>query len=282
MTKVALHLAALLLVSFAAAACGDGGSAPSEQQQDAASILGHAQSGMSGLDSFRAVMTIETAEGLSDFIMDWRRPDSFRVVIPWEEQEEGAEGSKGVSEGIVIGNSAYARQCKAEGEDCGEWSESQRISVYIPLQYPSFDAHWPIVALGLIVDGQIVGEEELDGVACIHVAGKLNQLRAISQTLEESLREQGATTYGRECTATPGEPQECRDVPIEEFMESQAEDIGRGDENPAPVDIWVGRDDKLLHRFATGTLPENLKQTAIITMKFTYSQFDQVEISAPE
>lgn len=281
MTKVAVALAGLLLVAIAAA-CGDGGGAPGGSQEDAASVLHEAHTAMSDLDSFRAVMTIEAEEGSFDFTMEWQRPDRFRVVIPWEEREDEAVGETGVSEGIAIGYRAYSRQCKAEGEDCSEWSEADWIGVRIPTLTPSFDPHWPIVALGLILDGEIVGEEELDGVPSIHVAGKVNQLRAIYQTLEESLRQQGVTTYGRECTASPGEPEECRDVPVEEFMENQADDIRREDENPAPADVWIGRDDGLLRRFATGSLPDNLEQATIITMTFTYSRFDQVDIREPE
>ena len=282
MTKVAACVAGLLLVAIAGAACGDGGGAPSEPQ-DAASILGQAHTAMSDLDSFRAVMTTEPGQGILDSTVEWQSPDSFHLVIRWQEQQEEAVGEIGLSEAIVIGDKGYSRQCKAEGEGCSEWTEYERGDTYLPAPTPWFDPRWPIVALALVVDSRVVGEEQIDGVSSTHIQGNLNRLRAMLQALEEGLRQRGVTAYGQECETEPGEPEECRDLPIEEFMESQAEELQLGDENPNPVDIWIGRDDKLLHRYTIGPIPGDAGAPGgTLTTVFTYSQFNKVEIQPPE
>lgn len=278
--SILLGVASLLLLS-ALPSCGDGSGAPSEPQEDAASILGQAHSAMSGLNSFRAVMTIESEEARFDYTIEWQRPDAFHLVIPWEEREDEAVGEKGVGEAIVVGDRIYGRQCKAENKDCSDWMEAERGDVYLPAPSPSFDPRWPIVALDLVLDGQIVGEDEIDHVSSTHIQGKVNGLRAIYQALEESLRQRGVATYGQECEAPVGEPEECRDVPIEEFMQDQADDIRRRDESPAPVDVWIGRDDKRVRRLTVGPAPDDPVETAT-TVTFTYSRFDQVQIGPPE
>jgi hypothetical protein len=274
MTKVALYLAGLLLVAIAAA-CGDGGAAPDERQEDAASILREAQTAMRGLDSFRAALTIETDEGRSDYTIEWQRSDSFHIIMPWEEGNDGSVGEEGVSETIVMGDRSYARQCKAEAEDCSEWTEGERGDIDFPAPSPGFDPRWPIVALGLIAYERVAGQYEVGGVPCIGVAGSVNHLRAVYQALEEGLRQRGVTTYGQACTARPGEPEECRDVPIEEFMDREAEDIRRGDENLGRVLVCIGQEDRLMHRYTamTGTRTSGT---------FTYSRFNQVGIEPPE
>jgi hypothetical protein len=268
MTKVALYLAASLLVA-SAAACGGGA-----REEDAASILRQAHTAMSSLDSYQALVTGDGVGDQTYFTVDWQRPDSFHVIAAWEEREDDRAGQKQVSETIVIGDRAYGRQCKAGRADCSEWTEGERGDVDFPAPSPGFDPRWPIVSLELMVDAEITREGKVDGVPCIHVTGRVNALRAMYQSLEEGLRQRGVATYGQECTARPGEPEECRDVPIEEVMERQAEDIRSGDEFPSPVSLWIGRDDKLVRRYVlTHTLMEE---------RFTYLRFNQVEIRPPE
>jgi hypothetical protein len=83
----------------------------------------------------------------------------------------------------------------------------------------------------LVNDAKVVGAEDVDGIATDHVSGTINT--------EEVVKAIGRLSGTLDKNASPIDPKQISDATaqLEKFVKS------------ANVDIWVGQDDKQIHRF---------------------------------
>ena len=286
---ILLSVAWLLLVSILASRGGDNAAGSATPQAgDAARLLQQSQAAMLELDSFQAEMTTSW-EGREDtYRVAWQSPDSFHVLSPYvvahyESGQETEITDYGFVEAIAVGDRIYVRQCAAEDEDCQPWEESARDGLYVPaFAGESLDPMWTIELLGLMSDAQIVGQEDVEGVACTRIRGRANILRAMAQSWRRAEETRGPINWGEECTATATEPggetqEECHSTTLDEYIALHEDSLREQDESPASVEVWVGRDDKLLRRLE---FPLVADQPA--GGYFALSQFNEVTVQPPK
>jgi hypothetical protein len=181
----------------------------------------------------------------------------------------------------------YGRQCNETDGVCDPWREQPRGPFVIAGPSPSYLPQWPLVALQLAEDLELVGEDDVDGITLVHLQGSVNHLRAVLENERRVLTAAGITSFGTECTAEaalPGEPpgdEVCRELTFEESLERQEPQLSSYDENPGAIDIWLSADDFLVHRIMLGIPPD---QPGAQESSFTveYSQFNQIKIEAPQ
>jgi len=228
-TLILLGAASLLMLS-SLPACGDddgdGASPATSQANDAHTLLQQAQAAMRDLDSFQLQVT-STWEGRErTYTVAWQRPDSFHVLPPdlqsHHEDDEKTIIDKGLFETMAIGDKIYVRQCQAEDEGCDPWQEGPRESIYIPMWAPELEPMWTIELLGLVSDAQIIGQEDVEGVACTRIQGRANITRAMIQSWQRVEEERGPTYWGESCvgiTASSGEMREdCHETTSDEYI----------------------------------------------------------------
>lgn len=273
---------------------------------------------MAELDSYRVAFVFPTRP--EDVLEEYRweveydAPDSYRFLLFMAEgeTEERCESfispdgrssgqtcyevftnitGRGVSETVLVGDTIYARPCEeVEGEEkCGPWQKRPRGPIAAAGPSPSFFPQWPQVALELAGDFEALGIEEIDDVRLLHVRGSVNHLRAIFENQRRVLTTAGITSFGGECTTEaqlPGEPsgeEICRELTFEESLEQQEPQLSFYDEHPAIIDLWVYPEDYLVRRIAIeASPPPGEPDSQEISFVVDYSQFNQVEIEAPE
>ena len=276
----------LLLVSVLVSRGGGSGA----QASDAAGLLRQSQEVMRELDSFQ-LEYVSLSEGLgTTYRVLWQRPDSVHVLYPnlvahYETGKDPVITDYGFAEAIAVGDRLYFRQCAEEDEDCQPWQENARQRIYMPGSHPGqLDPLWTIELLGLVSSPQIVGQDDVEGVASTHIQGRTDLVQATVQSMRRAEETRGPLDWGEECTATPTEPggetqEKCHQTTLDEYIamveESAAEEGWSG---PVPVEVWVGEDDRRVRRF-------DLLQYApveVVAMSFTYSQFNEVDIQPPQ
>jgi hypothetical protein len=242
------------------------------------------------LDSLQFQMTTQWEGREYTYRVVWQSPDSFHVLSPYvtAEYETGKDPvitDYGFAEAIAVGDRLYFRQCAEEDEDCQPWQENARQRIYMPGSHPGqLDPLWTIELLGLVSSPQIVGQDDVEGVACTRIRGRTDLVQATVQSMRRAEETRGPLDWGEECTATPTEPggetqEECHQTTLDEYIamieESAAEEGWSG---PVPVEVWVGEDDRRVRRF-------DLLQYApveVVAMSFTFSRFNEVDIQPPK
>ncbi|UCH86745.1 MAG: hypothetical protein JSU97_09580 [Dehalococcoidia bacterium] len=242
---------------------------------------------MRDLDSFQLEMT-STWEGRETiYTVAWQRPDSFHVLSPdlqsQTEDHEKTVTDRGLFEGMVIGDKIYVRQCPAEGEECDSWQEGPRESIYIPMWAPELEPMWTIELLGLVSDAQIIGEEDVEGVACTRIQGRANMVRAMIQSWRRVEEERGPIYWGESCVEisdSSGEMREdCHEPTLDEYAARYEDSLREQDENPPFVEVWLGRDDKLMRRLGFRSVLPNEESAAL---PFKFSRFNEVSLKPPK
>jgi hypothetical protein len=276
------------IVAVALAACGGGGN--SNRAAEARAVRDEIVSAMNEVESFRGVFSIETPL----FTMEIIEPDTFRIAKagPLAETEEGTQ-----AETLYIGDTIYERSCAAGGASCDAWQTSDRESEGVTLG--TYDPRWPVVALEM-ADRVSVS----DGV----LRGTVNQIRAIFETIRRVQNEAGVTPqFTRSCTSavTPVEIREgtpvstprrtteddldCRELSFDESLVDQEPGLSFIDEHPSTIEAEFDPDTHLMSRFTItmidedyegGGSPQPSGETSTIT--FTYSNYDEITIEAPE
>ena len=327
-----LFVASFLL--FAALACSGG---ESEQissdlpatvaeriSSDPRTILEQTRSAIAALDSYHVAFSLSThpddVQGEYRWEVWFAAPDNYRMlmfgavgesetVCEYYTSPDGRSRSGScrevltsitgsiLAEWIYVGDTLYIRQCEDIETACGPWREQPRGPYVIAGPSASLTPGWPLVALELAGELELVGQEEIDGVALIHIRGSVNHLRAILENARRTLAAEGITSFGTECMTvettvmmnetgelvesapdTPVENEEtCRELT---FEESQEQGLNFYDDNLAVIDIWVSLDDLFLRRI---TLVAPPKQPVGFDVSYVmeYSLFDQVQIEAP-
>jgi hypothetical protein len=288
-TTLVLLAVTSLLLSTAPSCGGDGAGPGTSYGNDADTLLGQAQEAMRNLDSFRAEMTTTWEGRETTYTVAWQRPDSFHVLSPLLEsqQEEGHEKTivdKGLFEAMAIGDKTYVRQCQAEDEGCEPWQEGPREAIYVPVWAPELEPMWTIEVLGLVSDAQIVGEEDVEGVACTRIQGKTNVVRAMMQSWRRAEEERGPIYWGEECTVALAEPdgeerEECQETTLDEYIAMLQPSLQEQDQNPVTIEAWLGRDDNLVRSLEFGEVPAGQEPGAL---SFTFSRFDETNIKPPK
>ena len=287
---ILLSVAWLLLVSILVSRGGDGAGPTTPLAVDAATLLRQSQAAMLELDSFQ-LEYVSPSQGLGiTYRVLWQSPNSVHVLYRdrvghYETGQEPLITDQGFVEGIVIGERIYFRRCAAEGEDCQPWEENARQRMYMPGSHPGqLDPLWTIELLGLVLSPQIVGQDDVEGVACTHIWGRTDLVQATVQSMRRAEETRGPLDWGEECTGratTVGGERlgECHTVTLDEYIakieESAAEEGWSG---PVPVEVWVGEHDRRVRRF-------DLLQYApveVVAMSFTYSRFDEVTVEPPK
>jgi len=285
---ILLSVAWLLLVSVLISRGGDDAGSATLPPGDATTLLRQSRVAMLELDSLQLQMTTQW-EGREDtYRVAWQSPDSFHVLSPYvtavyETGKDPVITDHGFVEAIAVGDRIYVRQCEAEDEDCQPWEESARDGLYVPaFAGEALDPMWTIELLGLMPDAQIVGQENVDGVACTRIRGSANIMRAWIQSWRRAEEIRGPLDWGEECTATPTEPsgeteEDCHSLSLDEYIATYEDDLRKQDENPPSVEVWIGRDDKLMRRLEFRTVLAEPPAGS-----FTFSQFDEVEVQPPK
>ena len=295
---------------------------------DPRALVDKALSSMTQLDSFHAAFVLsippDDVREKAGWEIEFEAPDSYRMLLFGAEGESerrcesyllpDASGSGEtcydvlisiseytVAETVVVGDTMYGRRCNETDGVCDPWREQPRGPFVIAGPSPSFLPQWPLVAIELAEDFELVGREDRDGVTLVHFQGSVNHLRAILENQRRVLTAAGITSFGEECTARAiprivdetGEPVEstpdrgaedeesCRELTFEESLEQQEPGLSFYDENPGAIDIWLSPDDFLVHRIVLGIPPDEPgAQESSFTVE--YSQFNQIEIEAPQ
>jgi hypothetical protein len=287
---ILLGLASLLMLS-SLPACGDddgdGTSPATSQANDAHTLLEQAQAAMRDLDSFQLEVT-STWEGREiTYTVAWQRPDSFHVLPPdlqsHQEDDEKTIIGEGPFETMAIGDKVYVRQCPAEDEECDLWQEGPRESIYMPMWAPELEPMWTIELLGLVSDAQIIGEEDVEAVACTRIQGRANMVRAMIQSWRRVEEERGPTYWGESCVGisdSSGEMREdCHETTLDEYITRYEDSLRDQDENPSSIEVWLGRDDKLMRRLEFRSVLPN-EESAVLP--FMFSRFNEVSLKPPK
>jgi hypothetical protein len=234
------------------------------------------------LDSFQLELTTQWRGNEVSYLLAWQSPDSFRVLYPNLEYREGGQQpvivDKGVLEAVAIEDAVYARHCAAVGQGCQPWHEGPRNNVYVPVVLPELEPFWTIELLGLMSDVQIVGQGDVDGVACTRIRGRANIMQAMIQSWRRAEETRGRIDWGEECSSATreavGETQEeeCRQTTEYIGMAEQ-----RLSESPPSMDVLIERDDALLRRIEFSSLTGPPAEGS-----FTFSRFNEVTITPPE
>jgi len=290
-TAILLGVASLVVLS-ALTSCGGGDATgpASPYGNDAHTLLQQAQAAMRGLDSFQLQMTSIWEGRETTYTVAWQRPDSFYVLSPdlasQIEDHEKTIIDKGLFEAMVIGDKIYVRQCPAGGEGCHPWQEGPRGAMYVPIWAPELEPMWTIELLGLLglmSDAQVIGEEDVEGVACTRIQGRANIIQAMIQSWQRVEEERGPIYWGEECTGTTdsdgGEREECHDTTLDEYIAMLGDSLRAQDEAPPSVEVWIGRDDSLMRRLEfRQVLPDEQGPPGSLT----FSRFNEVDINPPE
>ena len=286
---ILLSVAWLLLVSILISRGGDNAAGSATPQAgDAATLLRQSRAAMLDLDSLQLQMTTQW-EGREDtYRVAWQSPDSFHVLSPYvtavyETGKDPVITDHGFVEAIAVGDRIYVRQCEAEDEDCQPWEESARDGLYVPaFAGEALDPMWTIDLLGLVSNPQIVGQENVDGVACTRIGGSANIMRAMTQSWRRAEEIRGPLYWGEECTGRAAEPggeteEDCHSLSLDEYIATYEDSLLEQDENPPSVEVWIGRDDKLMRRLEFRTVLAEPPAGS-----FTFSQFDEVTVQPPK
>jgi hypothetical protein len=286
-TAIFLGGASLLILSTLTSCNGGDAVGPARSDQsDAGTLLQQAQAAMWRLDSFQLQMTGVWEGRETTYTVAWQRPDSFYVLSPnLESQTEDDEKTivdRGLFEAMAIGDAIYMRQCQAEGEGCDPWQEGPRGAMYVPIWAPELEPMWTIELLGLVSDAQIIGEEDVEGVACTRIQGRANIVQAMIQSWQRIEEERGPIYWGEECTGIDsdgGAQEECHDTTLDDYIAMLEDSLREQDENPLPVEVWLGRDDNLMRSLG---FPQVLTDEEAPPRSWTFSRFNEVDIKPPE
>jgi hypothetical protein len=266
-----------LTLLLATVAC-DGGE-PVETRQDPQNIVREALAAMESLRSYRLEMVFAGAEE-QPVVIEFEAPDDYHFLLYAMRATEGVEELEGVYEAIITGDKAYNRQCKDIDQECESWQQRPRPPVAIAGPAPTFLPDWPLVALEMAQDLQIIGTEEIDGLATTHLRGTVNHIRAVLENERRVFTAAGITSFGKECEHPVGGEEVCRELTFEENLAQQEPTLSFYDENPSTIDAWVSEDGPV-RRIALRVPPHEAgdEETAAA---FEYSRFNDVEIEPPE
>jgi hypothetical protein len=254
---------------------------------DAAALLRQSQAAMREIDSLEAEMTNMWEGRELVYRVAWQSPDSFHILYPnvtveYETGEVPVTTDHGLVEAIAIGERMYTRQCAEEGDDCEPWGEGLRDGTYVPMGAFELDPMWTIELLGLVSDARIVGQDHVDGVACIRLRGSADITRAIIASWRRAEEIRGPLYWGEECEGTPTEAgeysqEQCHSLTLDEYIAEYEVDVRRQNGNPPSVEVWIGRDDSLTRRLEIQDASTGESQG-----RFTFSRFDEVTVEAPK
>ena len=324
------------LVLFAALACSGGGGSERISDgpkatvteriaSDPQAILELARSAIADLESYHAAFVFPAAAGDGERESRWEIefavPDSYRILVFLAGGEITCEASiapddlsRGqtcreaptsatqatLAEAVYVGDTIYGRQCKDIDLECEPWEKQPRGQIVIAALSPTFFPQWPLVAMEMAGELELVGQDEVDGVALTHFRGSVNHIRAILENQRRVLTAAGISSFGTECHArltptvidetgelvesAPGTPfdseEACHELTFEESLESQEPGLSFYDDNPAAIDVWISPDD-LLPRRITLVVPPDRPVGLVLAFAVEYSLFDQVQIEAP-
>lgn len=284
---ILLSVGWLLLVSVLVSRGGDNGARLSAAPGgDAAGLLRQSRAAMLELDSFQFEMTMQWEGRDITYRLVWQSPDSFYVLYPnavahYESGQETEITDYGLVEAIAVGDRIYSRQCAAEDEDCQPWGEGVRDGIYVPaFAGEALDPYWTVEVLGLMSDAQIVGQENVHGVACTRIRGKANVMQAMIQSWRRAEEIRGPMYWGEECTtidSDAGAQDECHSLSLDEYIATNEHSLREQDKNPPSVEVWIGRDDKLMRRLEFTTVVAEPPAGS-----FTFSQFNEVTVEPPK
>ena len=335
MKRLTLLFAGSFLL-FASLACSGGGDSErisgdptatvSERiASDPQAILELARSAIADLESYHAAFVFPAAAGDGERESRWEiefaAPYSYRILVFLAGGEITCEASiapddlrRGqtcrevptsatqatLAEAVYVGDTIYGRQCKEIDLECEPWEKQPRGQIVIAALSPTFFPQWPLLAMEMAGELELLGQDEVDGVALTHFRGSVNHIRAILENQRRVLTAAGISSFGTECHArltptvidetgelvesAPGTPfdseEACHELTFEESLESQEPGLSFYDENRTTIDIWVSLDDFLVHRVALSIPPDQPGDVAV-SFVVEYSLFDQVQIEAP-
>jgi hypothetical protein len=284
---ILLSVAWLVLVAVVISRGGDGAGPTSPVAGDAATLLQQSQAAMLALDSLQADMTSSWEGREVASRVAWQSPDSFHILYPslsveYETGKDPVVTDYGLVEAIALGERMYTRQCVEEGTDCEPWGEGIRDGTYVPMGAIELDPMWTFELLGFVSEAQVVGQERVDGVECARIKGKAHVVQAMIESWRRAEEGRGPLYWGEECEGTPTEAgeysqEQCHSLTLDEYIAGYEEDVRRQDENPPSVEVWIGRDDKLMHRLE---IPATLAEES--EGYFTFSRFDEVTVEPPK
>ncbi len=300
-----------LFVLFTVFACGGGKS--ELISIDPQALLDQARAAMADLESYHTAFSVSTHpdDAPEEYLweLEFTAPDSYRILQfgaggetasvceayigpdvrsqdeTCREEFTSTTGSA-LAETVYVGGRLYARQCEDVGMACGPWREQPRGPLVSVGPSAALMPGWPLVALEMAGDLDLVGQDKVDGNTLTHLRGSVNHLRMILENQRRVLTAAGITSFGTSCSVEAnfsGQPTAepiCRELTFEESLESQEPGLSFYDENRAAIDVWVSRDDFLVHRVAL-TIPPDEASGAEIFLFVEYSRFNQVEIEAP-
>ena len=313
MMRLALTIAALALLAFACSSERD----LADLDLDVGELLSRSTGVMNALDSYHERFSVPAhpedvrEEHIWEF--DTVRPFDFRYVLYRAEGDEKevcethgrgrtctfiltsiAERSR--YEVLYIGDFTYGRQCDGKGNDCNDWEREPRPE--LPVFGPSATSwpQWPIVALEMIENAEVIEASTIDGVETVRVRGTVSMIRAVLENQRRLLERLGITTFGTECgvygvqmntegsfgSNQPGPTATCRDVSFEETLAENEDSLAFQDENPATIDVWISPDDGRLHRLTIAGPVEDAVEPSKIEITIDYSEFNEASLEAPE
>ena len=290
---------------------------------DPRALVDEALSAMDGLRSYRLEMRVgrtDTVVSMPPAVTEFAAPDSNRflsygAVGEFTEVCEGDDmfsdifphGSsngqtcqevwisvsntrRSVFETIIVGDNAYDRRCEEAKDvdiECEPWKERPRppITAASPggLDFPQ----WPLVAIELAEDFELVGEDDVNGADLFHVRGSINLERAVMENERRVLAAAGITSFDEECILEaigqrdPGRERVCIDLTFQEALQQREPQLSFYDETPYSIDLWLSPDDLLLHRVEL-SVPSDDPEAWEGVILVEYSQFNRIEIEAPQ
>ncbi len=249
--RTALLLTPLLL---AAACAGGGGSTPTSEPTSASTpsdridLSGHVTA-MDALTSYRMDITFSPEGDPFATIVDYADPGDYYYLLLFEGES---------LEAIVVGDSAYNRNCSDYPDDCEPWSLPEErppisslggLTTVIPETLP-------FVILELAVDPAFAGREDIDGQPVDHLTASVKLGRSILENKSRELRKV-----------------DIEDPEIEDALGNPLVAF----EPDARVDLWVSPNDAVIHRILI-SVPGDPDDPYL---DITFSRFNEVVVDAP-
>lgn len=282
---ILLSVAWLLAVSVLASHGDDDAGPTTVPVGDAAALLRQSQAAMRGVDSLGAEMSWKWQGRELSYRVAWESPADFHILYPnitarYEAGKDPVIIDDGFVEAIAVGDHMYTRGCNKENEDCELWGEGIRDGTYVPMGASELDPFWTIELLGLVLNPQIVGQEDVDGVDCIRVRGEANLIRARVESWRHAEEIRGPLYWGDQCTSidsATGATEECHSTTLDEYIAMQEDSAHVQGHSSGMVEVWIGREDKLMRKLGFPVLPGADPTFGF----FVFSRFNQVTVEPP-
>ena len=239
---------------LAAACAGGGDSTPTSEPtsdstpSDRIDLTRHVAA-MDALTSYRMEITFSPEGDPFTTIVDYANPGDYYYLFLFEGES---------LEAIVVGDSAYNRNCSDYPDDCERWSLPEErppisslggLTTVIPETLP-------FVVLELAGDPAFAGREDVDGQPVDHLTASVKLSRAILENKSRELRKV--------------------DIEDPEIEDALADPFVALEPN-ARVDLWVSPNDAVIHRILISVAGDRDDPY----LDITFSRFNEISIEAP-